>query len=75
VLVDGWLGDAKGELTGIFVVVQQVEEDNALHKDISENRADGNSNVVLLVSVMTNVGLEGQYLEDHVKDTNNNGRT
>jgi len=40
---------------GVLIVVQQVEEDDTLHEDISENRADRNSNIVLLVSIVADV--------------------
>jgi len=46
------------ELTGILIVVHQVEENDALHEDIPQNRANGDTDVVFLVPVMADVGLE-----------------
>jgi hypothetical protein len=46
------------ELTGILIVVHQVEEDNTLHEDIPKNRTDRDTDVVFLVPVMADVGFE-----------------
>jgi hypothetical protein len=45
-------------LTGILIVVHQVEEDNTLHEDIPKNRSDRDTDVVFLVPVMADVGFE-----------------
>jgi hypothetical protein len=58
------------ELTSILVVVHKIEEDNTLHENIAKNRSNGNTDIVLLVAVMADVGLESQHLEDHVEDAN-----
>jgi hypothetical protein len=61
------------ELTSILVVVHKIEEDNTLHENIAKNRSNGNTDIVLLVAVMADVGLESQHLEDHVEDANYDG--
>lgn len=62
-------------LTGIFVVVHEVEKNYALHEYVSEDRADGDTDVVLLVAVMADIGFEGKHLEDHVQNADNDGGT
>lgn len=61
-----------GLLTGVLVVVHKVEEDDGLHEDVSENRSDRDTDIVLLVSVMADIGLESQHFEDHMEDADHN---
>ncbi|KAI6757574.1 hypothetical protein HG531_003399 [Fusarium graminearum] len=73
-LVDTSVVDANHP-AGVLRVVKEVQEDDGLHKDIGQDGADRDTNIVLLLAIMGNVGSKSKGLENHMQNANHYGDT
>lgn len=53
---------------GVLGVVQEIQENDSLHEDVGQDGAHGNTDIVLLLAVVSNVGTKGESLKNQMRN-------